>query len=220
MFEVEYEKFLHQQRTSASGQRLEMLSRDLSGTKKLLEVVVWPALNSFEGVILECEIMSSTGVKVYIDIFYEPLGIAFECEGFVVHAEKITRDRFDFEKMRVRTMGIYGFRYTPFSRDQLDKQPDACRRSFYELLGRYTSIAGSKAMEELSVYEREVIRYSFRLIRHIRLEDVCYCLKVKHEAARKVIKNLVSKKILVPKGTGTLRCHEYQVLPKGKDYLL
>ncbi|MCD9023040.1 hypothetical protein [Cohnella silvisoli] len=28
--------------------------------------------------------------QVYIDVYYEPLAIAFECEGFVVHAEKIT----------------------------------------------------------------------------------------------------------------------------------
>jgi hypothetical protein len=64
MFEVEYEKFLQQQRESASGQRLEMLNRDLSGTKKLLEFVVWPVLKSFVGVILEYQIVSSIGVKV------------------------------------------------------------------------------------------------------------------------------------------------------------
>jgi hypothetical protein len=106
MFEMEYEKFLQQQRELARGQRLVMLNRDLSGTKKLLEVVVWPVLKSFQGVILEYEF--------------------------------------------------------------LDKQSDACRRSFYELLGRYTSIAGSRAMDELTVYEREVIRYSFSLHRDIR----------------------------------------------------
>jgi hypothetical protein len=32
MFEQEYEKFLASQRKSASGQRLEMLNKDLSGT--------------------------------------------------------------------------------------------------------------------------------------------------------------------------------------------
>ena len=117
-------------------------------------------------------------------------------------------------------MGIYGYKYTPFSRDQLDKQPDACRRSFYELLGRYTSIAGSRAMDELTVYEREVIRYSFSLHRHIRLEDVCYCFQLKHEAARTVIKNMVLKRLLIPIGTGTMRFHEYQVHPDAKDYFL
>jgi hypothetical protein len=220
MFEVEFEKFLQQQRESASGQRLEMLNRDLSSTKKLMEVVVWPVLKSFEGVILEYEIVSSTGVKVYIDVFYEPLGIAFECEGFVVHAEKITRDRFDFEKMRVRTMGIYGFKYTPFSRDQLDKQPDTCRRSFYELLGRYSSIAGSKAMDELTVYEREVIRYVLRLMRPFRLSDVKFCLQCGYERAHNVIICLQNKKLIKPLGNTDQRVHQYEIFLLAREYML
>lgn len=78
---------------------------------------------------------AGAGVKIYIDTFFDPLGFGLESEGYVVHAESITRDRFSFEKMRVRTLALHGCRYIPFSRDELDKQPDACRRSFYELLG-------------------------------------------------------------------------------------
>ncbi|WP_256760142.1 hypothetical protein [Cohnella sp. WQ 127256] len=42
MFEEEFEVFLEKQLKDASGQRLEMLKRDLTGTKKLLEVVDGP----------------------------------------------------------------------------------------------------------------------------------------------------------------------------------
>jgi len=65
--------------------------------------------------MLKYEITSSSGVKMYMDVLYVPLLTALECEGFVVHAEKITRDRFDFEKTRVRSMAVNGITYMPFS---------------------------------------------------------------------------------------------------------
>ncbi|WP_239617459.1 hypothetical protein [Cohnella mopanensis] len=209
-----------QQRESATGQRLEMLNRDLTGTKKLLEVVVWAVLKSFEGVTLEYEMVSSTGVKAYIDVHYAPLDVAFECDGFVAHSEKITRDRFDFEKTRVRTMALIGLTYKPYSKDQLDKQPDACRRSFFELIGQRSSLAGSLAMEQLSVYEREVIRYALQLMRPLRISDVNYTLQCKYDLSHKVIYQLINKRLLKPIGTGSKRYHEYILLPLAKEYLV
>jgi hypothetical protein len=220
MFELEFETFLESQKKSATGQRLEMLNRDLSCTKKLLEVVVWPVLQSFKRIILEHEIMSSTGVKLYIDIYYEPLGIAFESEGFVVHAEKITRDRFSFDKMRIRSIGQYEYRYTPFSRDELDKQPEACRRSFYEIIGKYSTRIGGRAFKELSVYEREVIRYGLLLNRPFRVSDVKECLNCEYKRAHGVITQLRTKKLIEPCGTGKERVHSYVLLPMARKYLL
>ncbi len=220
MFELEYEKFLAGQIASASGQRLEMLKKNMVGTKRLLEVVIWPALRSFEGVILEYEMIGSTGVKIYIDVYYVPLQIAFECEGFVVHAEKITRDRFDFEKTRIRSFTISRKDFMPYSKDQLDKQPDLCKRSFLELLGQYTSTAGSRFMEELSVNEREVIRYGVILNRFLRLEDVKYCLKCGYKRAYNIVHRLIKKKLMRVVGLSTQRVHQYELLPLAKELLL
>jgi hypothetical protein len=94
MFDKEFEKFLEQQKRSAGGMRLEQLQKELTGEKKLLSAVIWPVLKSFAGLTMEHEVLSQTGVKIYIDVFYEPLGLAFESEGYVVHAENITRERF------------------------------------------------------------------------------------------------------------------------------
>ncbi|WP_041058196.1 hypothetical protein [Cohnella kolymensis] len=176
MFEQEFEKFLDQQRRSASGARLERLHKDLTGEKQMLEVVIWPVLKSFDGITMEQEMVSTTGVKIYVDAVYEPVRIAFESNGFVPHAEMITRDRFTFEQMRIRTIAMQGYKYIPFSRDEQEKRAEAARRAFYELLGRFSTSPGL-AFEELSVLEREVIRYGLRLNRPIKLEDVRYCLQ-------------------------------------------
>lgn len=84
---------------------------------------------SFDGVILEYEIVTNTGVRNYIDAYYEPLHIAFEAEGYVVHAEKVTRDRFDSERNKVRSIATKRFIYFPFTWDDMDKRPEMCRKS-------------------------------------------------------------------------------------------
>ncbi|MEX2416591.1 MAG: hypothetical protein WD424_10635 [Paenibacillaceae bacterium] len=219
IFEQEFEKLLHAQRLSAKDARLEQLQKNLVGEKKLLEVVVWPVLKSFDGIILEHEIVSTTGVKIYIDVFYEPLELGLESEGFVVHAEGITRDRFTFERMRIRTMLMYGYKYVPFTWDELEKRPEACRRFMYELLGRFSSSSG-KALEELTVSEREVLRYALRLNRPLLLKDACYCLQWGPRASRRVLIKLLENKMIRPLVPNKERCHAYVLEEKVHQYML
>jgi hypothetical protein len=219
MFENEWRKFLEDQRSKAMGTRLERLKKDLTGEKKMLEAAIWPVLKSFDDLILEYEISSLSGVRMYVDVFYVPIGIAFESEGFVVHAENITRERFDFERIRVRTMMMNNYKYIPFSWDELDKKPDVCRRTVYELLGRYSATKGN-AYDELTVYEREVLRYASRLNRTFRSSDISYCLQVKEDTCRKVLRILMQKKLIKSIGTGKHRFHEYTLDAKASDYLL
>jgi hypothetical protein len=115
MFEKEFNEFLETQRKSANGLRLEQLQKDLTGEKKLIKEVLYPVFQSFEGLVMESELISSAGVRIFIDVLYEPLGFAFESEGFGAHAENITRDRFTFERMRIRTMVMHGYKYLPFT---------------------------------------------------------------------------------------------------------
>lgn len=49
IFEVEFEKFLDEQRNAAVGRRLEMLQKDLVGEKKMFKEVLWPVFKSFDG---------------------------------------------------------------------------------------------------------------------------------------------------------------------------
>ncbi|WP_123042172.1 hypothetical protein [Cohnella candidum] len=212
-FESEFEAFLLQQQRGAKGQRLEMLKKDMTGTKKLLEVAVWPVLKSFEGLVLEHEMVSQTGVRIYGDVFISQANCISETEGFAVHAEMITRDRFSFEKMRIRTIALLGYGFLPFSWDELDKRGDLCRRAIYELFGR--TVAPMVGMNrEITVYEREVLRYVSRLNRPFRLEDVCRCLGMTEKPCRTIIRKLVDMKLVKPIGQGSRRIH-YYVLEEG-----
>lgn len=213
------ERFVGEQRATARGQRKELLEGDLAGTKKLLEHL-WTVLGSFEGINLEYEFIGANGERNYIDVYYEPLAIGFECEGFVPHAETITRRRFSYERRRVRRKAKLRIVYYPYSKDELDNEPEMCRQDLREIIGIHTSAPGSRAMEQLTVFEREVLRYGLRLMRQLKLEDVKYCLGCKYARARNVIDQLESKNMVKAIGSGTMRFHEYEILPKGKDILL
>lgn len=218
-FEEAYPTFLNEQIRNASGRRFEMLQKDLTGEIKLLKEVIWPVFKTFEGFTLEYEMKSISGVHIFADVFYHPLRIIFESDGFVAHAEKITRERFSFERGRMRTFAMYGYKYVPFSWDELDKRPEDCRRTVYALLGKYTG-SDDRALKELTVFEREVIRYALRLHRPFQIADVCYCLQVGKDTARKVLKSLHEKGLIRSGGLGTEKIRNYVLSERAQDYLL
>lgn len=184
-----------------------------SGTAGILR----PVFGSFEGMIMEHELVSMSGVRIYIDVFYQPFRLGFESEGFVAHAENITRDRFNFEKMRQRTLALYDCKYVPFSWDELDKKPELCRRAVYELLGRFGGAAGSKSAQ-LTVYEREVIRYALRWNGAFKFGDVSICLQAGERVSRRVLRSLMEKGMIKPNGISTQRHHTYVLTDKAVQF--
>lgn len=219
MFEREFDLFWKEQVSSASGRRLERLNQDLIGEKKMFREVLWPVFKSFDGFTLEYEMKSTSGISIFVDAFYQPLKFAFESEGFVPHAEKITRDRYSFERKRIRSMVLYGYKYIPFSWDEIEKDPEGCRRSVYELIGRFSG-SDEAAYRDLSVYEREVIRYVLYLNRQFRVEDVSYCLQLEQSASRRVLRKLLEKQLIRPAGKGRQKIRIYELTEQASKYML
>lgn len=215
LFEKQLENFLEDQKRNASDRRQEMLKRDLTGTIKLLKEVIWPIFRSFDGFELEQEMKSSSGVSMFIDVFYKPYHIAFECDGFSVHAETITRKRFNFEKYRVRTMLLYGYVYVPFSWDELEERSLDCRNYVEQLLGKYAGDAQTK----VSIYEKEVIRFGAALARPFKMDEVCSCLDKKATFCRLVMRSLLEKKLVEPVHPDRIRNHEFKISLSALRYL-
>jgi hypothetical protein len=218
VFEKAYDTFWKEQIRIADGQRLEMLQRDLSGTKLLLEMVLFPVFGTFEDLVLEYEMASLSGTKIFGDVFHPMLRIVFEEDSFVTHAEKITRDRFSFERARARSVATLGHVYFPYSRDELEKKAHFCQRNLYELIGRI-GIADGIGLLQLPVYEREVLRFAVMRSKPFRLIEACDWLQLKYEACRKVLGSMESKGLLYLVGGGNTRCHEFMNTEKGAALL-
>ncbi|MBD2844186.1 hypothetical protein IDH44_03215 [Paenibacillus sp. IB182496] len=216
MFEKAFAVFMDDQQKLAHGARLERLQKNKTGEIKMLESVLWPVFQTFDGFELEYPMTSLTGVTIFVDVFYAPLGLAFESEGYVPHAGAITRERFSFERMRIRTIAMYGYKYIPFAWDEMEQRPEACRRSVYELLGRFSG-SSSSSFNDLSVYERELVRCAVQLKRPFRMQDAMMALQLQGTTTRKVIKSLIAKRIIV--GTGKQRNHKYELLPQALEQL-
>lgn len=216
MFEKHFEVYFNEQKRMASPRRLEMLKKNLAGEIMMAKNVLFPVIGSFDDLEMEHEMISLSGIRIYGDFFYRIFRIIFECEGFVSHAEVITRDRFDFEKMRIRTCAQNSYIFYPFSWDDIDKRPEVCRRALYALLGRLGSNGGMTQFD-LSLYERELLRYALRLNRPIRLEDACYCLQLGKTRCAVVLKTLHNKDLIQTFGNGIHRIHFYEVTEKGRQ---
>ncbi|QJD84400.1 hypothetical protein [Cohnella herbarum] len=218
MFEKEYEAFWKDQVRNASGQRLEMLHRDLTGTKIMLKTLLVPVFGSFEGLVLEHEMVSVSGVKIFGDTLLPQLRIIFEEEHYVTHAERITRDRFSFERARARSVAMLGFTYFPYSRDELEKKPEFCQRNLFEFIGRIGNAEGVGLLQ-LPVYEREVMRFAIMRSKPFELSDVSLWLQLKHETCRKVMRELELKGLVRSIGGGKIRCHEFMLTDKAASLL-
>ena len=214
-FEEAYDQFVQEQKRGAKGSRLERLEKIGAGEKELLKLL-WSLFKSFDGFHLEYEIIGINGVKIYLDVFYEPLGIVFECDGYVVHAELITRDRFMFERMRMRSIAMHGYSYFPFSYDELDKKTEACSRCIFELLGRLGAPVNDP-YEELSLQERELVRYVQKINRPFTMKDVAECLNKCHMTHRKYVALLIEKQLIIKLGTNKKRYHFYQLSDKARE---
>lgn len=208
-FESAFEAFLSEQKRSATGMRREMLDRDLTGTKKLCEVLL-QAFGSFDPLMLEYELAGENGVKIYADVYHRDLRIVFEANGYDAHAEKITRDRHSFEQMRVRTFTKHRVRHLPYSWDDLDKRPEMCLRSIFEALGRFGGSAGEKWMS-LTVYDRELIRCAMVHPGPFAMADACEWLQLGVSTTRRVMRKLVDNKLISTEGGGPKRFHRFRL---------
>ncbi|RED60259.1 hypothetical protein [Cohnella lupini] len=219
MFEDEYAALYEKQLREARGQRREMLERDLSGTKKMLEII-HPIIGTLEGIILEHEMVGLSGVKIYGDAFISSLRTVIEEENYITHAESITRKRFTFERARMRSVGALGFTYYPYGRDELEQQPDVCRRDLQDLISlKMTSKASDFAA--LPVLEREVLRFAAAANPHsFNLTELSEWLHIKNEASGRFAKSLEKKELLTKVGGGERRCHEFTISENGLAVLL
>lgn len=219
MYERAFKQYYEEQVTMARGRRLERLKQVDYGEKMLFSNVLWPVFQSFDGFEMEYELKNMSGVSIYVDAFYVPLRMAFECEGFVPHAEKVTRSRFDFEKDRARAIAFHQFKYIPFSLDEIKSDPAKCQRQVYEFLGRFSG-SDDAAYRQLTLYEREVLRYAIYLNRPFKTADACFCLGLGEDATRRVLRSLFQKQLIKPVGQGRKTIRQYELTERALEYML
>ncbi|MCR2806105.1 hypothetical protein [Paenibacillus soyae] len=204
-FEKQFELFVEQQRAGASGLRLERLSGDLTGTKKMFKEALWPVFQTFEGFVLEYELMNSPDQPLFVNALNVPYWTGFESEDYFAYVETLTNEQFNTEQLRIRHMVMLGILYCPFSWDELDMQPELCRESVHTLLVKHSR----RASIELSLTEKEALVALRMMGRPFRMKDVNDCLGNQDQASLMVIRKLLDKKLILPLHDGKAKNHYF-----------
>ena len=203
--------FVQEHKNQRKGERLRRLEKGLGYAGQLFIDKVWlPAFGHLEYLHPEYEVTDFRDGRRYIDFAYvRPwLKIAIENDGYGPHCRDMSRDEFADERDRQTDLVIDGWKVVRFSVDRIRDQPRACMRRIEHIIGCY--LADVERLKGLMLEEREIVRMAIRLARPIEVNDARACLAVTDKTARKWLKSLVLKKMLVP-AADLQRVHAYRL---------
>jgi very-short-patch-repair endonuclease len=210
-FEEEYETFMAAHLQSRTGERLRRLQEGHKHAEILfLKQVWWPIFNHFRYLHPEYEVNDFKDGKRYLDFAYirPSIRICFEIDGYGPHLQNISRWQFSDSLERQNQLVIDGWTVIRFSYDQVKEKPRRCQQIIQQVMGQWLGDELDKAT--LSLVEKEVLRLAIRSGEAITPIEVEKYLKLSRKTVRKVLSQLVDKKMLIP-ASGTVRVRSYRL---------
>ena len=219
-FSEAYEAFMDSHLERRSGERLRRL-RDGHGhaEKMFLNNVWWPTFHQFAYLHPEYEIHDYKDGYRYLDFAYiQPhFRVAIEIDGVGSHWRNISAWKFSDHCQRQNHLVIDGWYVIRFTYSQISEQPRLCQQTIQQLIGRWLNSAASK--DQLTVFDREIIRLAVLSINPITPREVCFQLGIGPDYAHRLLRALVQKQWLQP-ARGVSRIRSYQLHPSRSDIKL
>ncbi|WP_419955198.1 DNA-binding response regulator [Neobacillus niacini] len=210
-FEEEYQAFMNAHSQERNGERLRRLQEGPHHAEKsFLKQVWWPAFHHFRYLHPEYEVDDFRDGKRYLDFAYirPAIRICFEIDGFGPHLKNISRWQFSDSLERQNQLVIDGWTVIRFSYDQVNEQPRRCQQIVQQVIGRW--LGDELDQTALSFAEKEVLRLAIRKGEVISPREVQDYLKLSDKTVKKVLSQLVDKKLLNP-ASGIVRIHSYRL---------
>lgn len=210
-FEEEYQFFLNAHMHVRNGERLRRLQEGHGQAEMLfLKHVWWPVFHHFKYVHPEYEIDDFRDGKRYLDFAYIRPGIrvCFEVDGYGPHLKNISRWQFSDSLERQNQLVIDGWSVIRFSYDQVNEKPRRCQQVVQQVIGQ--SLGDKLDQTDLSFIEKEVLRLAIRKGEVIYPKEVEEYLKLSDKTVKKLLSNLVDKKMLLP-ASGIQRVRSYRL---------
>ncbi|RED57616.1 DNA-binding response regulator [Cohnella lupini] len=213
-FETAYAQFMEDHKKARRGERFRRLTEGHGHAEKmLLENVWWPAFRSFENLHPEYEVSDFKDGARFLDYAFllDYMLLNVEIDGYKSHAKDIDRNKFSDNLMRQNHLILDGWRILRFSYDDIVERPRMCQQILQQFMGRWTDGRRFNLLSTLKAEERDILRMALRRRRIIRPKDVCQLLVVESQKARKLLRNLCNKNLLIPHGTGSARIFSYKL---------
>ncbi|NOV04588.1 transcriptional regulator [Paenibacillus sp. LMG 31457] len=210
-FEQSFEAFMASQiAAEANGRRKERLKRGLGHAEmEFLRSVWFPAAGHFEHLYPEWEVRDFANGYRYLDFAYMPGDAkgAIEIQGYSTHARDLELWRFKDLCLRHCHLALDGWMVMPIAYPSIMESPKQCQQLMLSLVGKFIS---SHVSERLSWVESEAIRFARRMVRPLTPSDLASHLQVSTKYARKVLRSLCEKQLLVVT-SGHARARMYQL---------
>ena len=210
-FEVEYQTFLDAHLQARTGERLRRLQEGHKQAEMLfLKQVWWPLYYHFRYLHPEYEVDDFKDGKRYLDFAYirPAIRICLEIDGYGPHLKNISRWQFSDNLERQNQLVIDGWTVIRFSYDQVKETPRRCQQIVQQVIGRW--LGDELDQTSLSIVEKEVLRLAIRKGEAIFPVEVEKYLKLSGKTVKKVLSQLVDKKMLIP-ASGTKRVRSYRL---------
>lgn len=219
-FEEEYQSFLNQHLQARDGERHRRLKEGQGKAELMfLEKVWWPLFQHFNYLHPEYEVDDFKDGKRYLDFAYiRPGGrICFEIDGYGPHFKNASRWQFVDHLDRQNQLMIDGWMIIRFAYDQVVEQPRRCQQITQQMIGKM--LGNDSNQLPLSIMEKEIIRLALNKESVITPNDVSNLLDSSTKFARKILKEMVQKKLLHP-AAGKQRIRSYQLDERVKSPFL
>jgi very-short-patch-repair endonuclease len=210
-FEEEYQDFINSHLKERTGERLRRLQEGHSHAEMMfLKQVWWPLFYHFHYLHPEYEVNDFKDGKRYLDFAYirPAIRICLEIDGYGPHLKNISRWQFSDSLERQNQLVIDGWTVIRFSYDQVKEQPRRCQQIVQQVIGRW--MGDHLDQTSLSFVEKEVLRLVIRKGEAVSPVEVEKYLKLSDKTVKKVLSQLVDKKMLIPT-SGTLRIRSYRL---------
>jgi hypothetical protein len=210
-FEEEYQAFIKAHLQVRTGERLRRLLEGHSHAEKMfLKQVWWPLFYHFRYLHPEYEVDDFKDGNRYLDFAYirPAIRICFEIDGYGPHQKNISRWQFSNNLERQNQLVIDGWTVIRFSYDQVQEQPRQCQQIVQQVIGRW--LGDELDQTSLSFVEKEVLRLAIRKGEVISRMEVEQYLKLSDKTVKKVLSQLVEKKMLIPT-SGIMRIRSYRL---------
>ncbi|WP_053362734.1 hypothetical protein [Bacillus sp. FJAT-27251] len=210
-FEEDYHSFMNAHSQARAGERLRRLQEGHNHAEMLfLKQVWWPLFHHFRYLHPEYEVNDFKDGKRYLDFAYIRPGIriCFEIDGYGPHLKNISRWQFSDSLERQNQLVIDGWTVIRFSYDQVEEKPRRCQQIVQQVIGRW--LGDELDQTTLSFVEKEVLRLAVRKGEAISPLEVGKYLKLSDKTVKKVLSQLVDKKMLIP-ASGNVRIRSYRL---------
>lgn len=220
-FDESYAAWLDTQRSALAGEALRRLNEGHAhNEKQFLEEAWYPAVGSFEDLHAEYEVRSYKNGYYYVDfaLIRPPHRVAWEIDDFSSHAKNVTRRSHEYNCERQNQLVLDGWTVFRIPLDAVRERPKQVQQFVLQAMGKLYGFASPDA-PPLTLKQREILRFAYRLQRAFTPTEICLALDIKHQHARDLLHELATRQLLAPV-SGTIRIRAYSLGPRFKPWFV